>query len=378
LKSVHKDFSIYYFLKHLKKFNIKFKNVIFNSALHEHYYGKSAAYKAMKDYVLNNPKEKISLAVKNLFKNKFNTEELLIILDPCSFYGHFDFENGINLLEFIEFSPPLTKNIEPLINNMNYYLGYFIDDKLFTVGEQNFYKYSKQKEIFLNSLKKYIDDYGPEFTFTQPREEENIITKKSSPYLFIHILVTLEKQKLINIDPTVQKASLFTEYKIRITVSEKLLKKYKNDNKLKEGMSNKENYTGTISLADLIEPIKKKRTSSPQLLIEKHWAYFKFFKEGKKIKIGREKSRKVRLIQTLLDPIGVPKRISEVFENIKISKDEKDKDIKNPNSTISHNKMIKIISTTKKELQKIKDFQKGRLNILINKDNKTCWLDING
>src|SRR5690606_14817842 len=60
-------------------------------------------------------------------------------------------------------------------------------------------------------------------------------------------------------------------------------------------------------------PEKVNPKYKPVLLTEKGKGYFKFYKEGKRILIGKITTRKYRLVKALIDPLGVAKSVSVVF-----------------------------------------------------------------
>lgn len=88
----------------------------------------------------------------------------------------------------------------------------------------------------------------------------------------------------------------------------------------------------------------------PYCAVEGGWGYLKFGKFGKKKKIGQLKSRPFRLLQCLLEPLGVAKMVDSVFEAIRLPKDKEDSRL-NSWST-AQTRQVEIIRNTIKELQK--------------------------
>jgi len=116
------------------------------------------------------------------------------------------------------------------------------------------------------------------------------------------------------------------------------------------------------------ESTKADKVLLPKISVftEKGVGYIKSYKEGPKIRIGNVKSRKFRLLKTLIEPLGVAKNIDVVFEAIKLSKDEKDKDL--ADNYLSYEKKARIVEFTMKELQKIKGLKtKIKLKFVYNK-----------
>jgi hypothetical protein len=90
--------------------------------------------------------------------------------------------------------------------------------------------------------------------------------------------------------------------------------------------------------------------SHPYCVVESGWGYLKFGKFGKKKKIGQARSRPFRLLQCLLEPLGVAKTVDSVFEAIRLPKDKGDSGL-NSWST-AQTRQVEIIRNTIKELQK--------------------------
>jgi hypothetical protein len=62
----------------------------------------------------------------------------------------------------------------------------------------------------------------------------------------------------------------------------------------------------------------------PFTIIENGVGYFKFYKEGKKIKIGNSNTRPFKLLQCLCSPhFGIQRTINNIYDSIKLEKDLK-------------------------------------------------------
>ncbi|MCX6720461.1 MAG: hypothetical protein NTW11_01500 [Candidatus Staskawiczbacteria bacterium] len=110
-------------------------------------------------------------------------------------------------------------------------------------------------------------------------------------------------------------------------------------------------------------------------LVKNGMGYFKFYKEGKDIKIGKGNTRQFRLLQCLTEPsFGIQKTIEAVFEGIKLPKDDKDTRLSGLSSPQRKTRMLEIIEFTKKELQKIKDLQ-GKINYCMDDKKQNMWLN---
>jgi len=112
---------------------------------------------------------------------------------------------------------------------------------------------------------------------------------------------------------------------------------------------------------------RKNKNFNPFCIEEKMIGYFKFYKQGKKMKIGSIKSRHFRLLQSLSEPFGVSKTVGSLFEAIRLPKDIKDTTLSNFNTEQS--RKVEIIKYTIKELQKNKGLQ-GKLRFRFD-DQKT-------
>lgn len=112
----------------------------------------------------------------------------------------------------------------------------------------------------------------------------------------------------------------------------------------------------------------------PFVIIDNGIGYFKFYKEGKNILIGGEKTKHFRLLQCLSEPnFGVVKTTEAIFEAIKNSKD--DKELSNTDfSRLPNMKLLKI-ENAKKELQKI-DGITGKIKFNLDQQKKKMWLEL--
>jgi hypothetical protein len=105
---------------------------------------------------------------------------------------------------------------------------------------------------------------------------------------------------------------------------------------------------------------KKSENGTPLTVVENGNGFFKFFKEGPKIKIGGKGTRPFLFLQSLCDPFGTEKTVEQVFETIKIPSDANDQDLKEWAQN-RQARMVQIIRNSAiKELQKIKELQ-GKL-----------------
>jgi hypothetical protein len=89
--------------------------------------------------------------------------------------------------------------------------------------------------------------------------------------------------------------------------------------------------------------------------------FFKFYKEGPKIKIGGKTTRPFLLLQCLCDPsFGIEKAVEQVFEAIQIPSDANNRSLQKWSQNRDAS-MVRIIKNSAiKQLQKIKELQ-GKL-----------------
>src|SRR3989338_848428 len=222
-------FAIFEFLNKLKSLNIELKNITLHMDIYRGYC--ESEYIGLAAYATQNPKKDLSKAIKNLFKNQATFNDVFKILGE---FSNLIPTTGISgLLEFIEFSPnPSEKNIKPLKKELDAYLQFFIEDELSSYEFKNFYRFSKQKEIFLAQIKNEVSSYGLRFVFRQGGFVSDSLGEDDS-YLFIHTLAALEKQgffevkKILIVDMDVPPEKQTNDYKVKIKASEKLLDEYK-------------------------------------------------------------------------------------------------------------------------------------------------------
>ena len=229
-------FAIFEFLNSLQELKIELEDITFHKDIYKKYCKTEHDY--IMDYITKNPNADFSKAVKKLLKNQATFEDVFKILGKFDELVKMKLQlNG--LLEFIEFSPsPSLQNIKPLKEHLGAYLKCFIEDKLFSPELKNFYRFLRQKEIFLQQIEKEVKDYGLEFVF---RQGEIISVSggsvasigKDESYLFIHTLAAMEKQDYFEIesilitDMDVPPEKQTDDYKVKILASEKLSEEYK-------------------------------------------------------------------------------------------------------------------------------------------------------
>lgn len=135
---------------------------------------------------------------------------------------------------------------------------------------------------------------------------------------------------------------------------------------------------------EIIEEIKKgqrpiseinRPNGKPYTIIRNGKGYFKFYKEGENIEIGRANSRHFRLMQCLCEPhFGIQKTIEAVFEAIKLPKDKSDSDLESW-SPQRRTRMLTIIEYAKKELQKNKKLR-GKIKYKFDNRKNNMWLEL--
>jgi hypothetical protein len=113
--------------------------------------------------------------------------------------------------------------------------------------------------------------------------------------------------------------------------------------------------------------------SKPEVVAEKGIGYLKFAKHGKRIEIGSAKTRKFRLLVSLIDPLGTNKTIESVFDAIRLPKDRKDSRLKD--EYVMRERMTEIMKLTIKDLQKIKGLT-GKIKLIFTSDKKSVRLSL--
>ncbi len=122
-----------------------------------------------------------------------------------------------------------------------------------------------------------------------------------------------------------------------------------------------------IKIENNNEPVKiTNKKNQITIFEEKGSGYLKFYKEGKKIKIGSIKTRKFRLLKALSDPLEVAKKVSIVFSQISLPKDKNDSSLED--TYLSADRQRNLIEYTVKELQKMEEL-KGKIKLEFT-DNK--------
>lgn len=101
--------------------------------------------------------------------------------------------------------------------------------------------------------------------------------------------------------------------------------------------------------------------------------YLKLYKEATKIFVGNIRTRKYRLLKTFLDEPTVARTIESVFENIKLSRDDKDSRLKNEHS--ANNRKLQIIQSIVKEFQRLPNL-KSKISLGHDPHSRSIWLEL--
>ena len=116
----------------------------------------------------------------------------------------------------------------------------------------------------------------------------------------------------------------------------------------------------------------------PYCLVEGVNGYFKFYKEGEKILVGKASSRHFRLLRCLCEPhFGVQKGVEAVFEAIRKPKDKQDSRLADFNPQ-RKTRMLELIEFAKKELQKKNKKLQGKLKYNLDAQKNNIWLSLEG
>jgi len=154
------------------------------------------------------------------------------------------------------------------------------------------------------------------------------------------------------------KTSKYKDYlkRIHIHITTELIKADTEQEKQTEQIS----ITEEIIETDIVK-------SKPFLLKEGKNGYFKFYKQGPKIEVGKITGKKYKLLELFLDPLGTARTIDSIFEILRTPKDNLDNRLKD--SYLANGRKIELIQFAVKELQKTKGL-KGKITLEIHQ-NKT-------
>lgn len=219
-------------------------------------------------------------------------------------------------------------SIENIKAVIDIYLQKFRTNKLEPIREE-FYRFDKQKEYFLNAIQNKIDlGFTDTLIFSDSEIEKG--------YSFFESFLVLEKDKYLTIKNirNYQDKEAKDYYQIQIKIKERKFKM----------------------------PAKSV-LFNPDCIGEKGVGYLKYHKNSKKIRISKVTSKPYRLLHCLSNPFGIAKKIDVVYE-ILTKKEHRPTD-----EYLDLNKKITAIRNTVKELQKIPEFRE-RLKIIIDIQNK--------
>lgn len=340
--------SIQFITDHFRLWDVTLENPVFHKKSYMKYNSSSSEGLKLGQYVARNKGKKSALALQHILDNKFN----IIDLDEVNSLNLTNF----GLSEFIEFDKKLSKENKKKVESfLEHYISEFIKDNVEKTDE-NFLIFEKQAKTTLQSFEFNIKNFGNEFIFNHDARKDYIFGSSPKGHLFIHSIVALEKLGYIKVDKTwviddelapTQKENYWYNLKLKVIKPE-----YKGIEK-----TNSEN----------------KSNQSPELVIDGNMGYLKFYKQGQKIKIGKTTSRKYRLLDCLIYPLGVAKTTDGIFDSIKISKDALDTDL--TDAYVAHSKKQDIIEFTMKELQKI-DGLKGKISLEWQQNGRSASLKL--
>jgi hypothetical protein len=320
------ELSVAHFVTDLfDRLGINLEKPVFNKDIYWEFYSKSEDADKAKKFL-------------KILDSNFNVTELKQGVFLLGKYG---------ALEFIEFEKNLTKkNRDRLAEYFDFYIKQFIGDNL-SQDDSNYLRFENQQQKTLEMLSDYRTKYGNDFVLKyEPSGSE--FSPEHDIYLFIHSIIALEKLGKIKVEKgwfydDVAPDKQTNTYKIKLSIT---------------GPEAKE---------------AKHKKLDPVLKVEDGIGYFKFYKEGQKIEIGKTDTRKYRLLLCLLDTLGSARTIDSVFETIKISRDKSDARLND--SYLSSNKKLEVIQFTMKELQKIKGLT-GKITLEFPHDNRTVLLKL--
>lgn len=228
---VTRRMSTYNFLSKLKELDLSLDGILFHTEIYKQFFGSE--FLILSNYIKQNSGKKVSRSLNKLFQGQADFEDLVIIFTP--FNGLTSKETVGGLLEYIEFSSEHSaKKIKKLADNLENYIQLFKTDKLFSLESKNYYRYPKQKEIFLYNIEREVLNFGSDFIFKQGEcvsvnQGGFVSIGDNESYLFIHTLATMEEEEFFDIenililDKDIQPEKNTEDYKIKITSGDKLL-----------------------------------------------------------------------------------------------------------------------------------------------------------
>ncbi len=205
-------------LRNLRDMKLELCGWVFHFDIYKKYCSKEC--EALLLYMKDNPEAGFSKSVTNIIRGKFTIEDV----EAACFLPKF------NLVEWFEFDAKLPQKTSTALKTMiDSYLDSFIADTL-SIETINFYRFEKQKQIFIKRLKiDYLDNYTDTFiyrTIIFPPFMD--IPDYENEELFIHTLVALEKLGYLKIeaiwvfDMDLPPEKQTENYKVKMTVTEKL------------------------------------------------------------------------------------------------------------------------------------------------------------
>ena len=283
-------------------------------------------------------------------------KKIEVVLQGKEYLIESDFDKDLTQSVFVKLK------VKPELNKyLNSYLEAYKEDKLekplspkdkfekVRYFENEYYRYKKQRDIFMELLQRKLDTQNP-----------------TSIKIDINKELPLEHINLTELVLCLEKEGIIKESKI-----EHIYGNFDGNELGREELQL--SLEEERVLESLLNAKTIPNTTSVNTIVDKGKGYFKFYKQGQKIEIGGVDTRKFRLLKYLSDPLGIARPTNAVFREIKTEKDNKDPLLED--SYLSENRKADIISYAMKELQKIKGL-KGKIKLKFDKGKNKVWLKI--
>lgn len=202
----------------LSSMGLDVNGLIFHEDLYKKY--DFEQYKRLLKCIGERPETEFSKSAINVLSGSFSLKDVEVVSLLPAFA----------LAEWFEFDAKLPQKTSTALKTMiDSYLDSYIADTL-SIETINYYRFEKQKQIFINRLKiDYLDNYADTFiyrTIIPPPFMD--IPDHENEELFIHTLVALEKLGYLTIDAIwvfdmdLPPEKQTENYKVKMTVTEKL------------------------------------------------------------------------------------------------------------------------------------------------------------
>ncbi|GEM_PF-3869858 len=206
--------TLIFLIHHFYHWGVELENPVFHKNLYLEYESDNLQ-KRVEEYLERNKGKENAQSLQNILDSHFNVKDIKNITSLTL--------DGFGLADYIEFGKNLSKKSREKVSSFfDLYIDEFINGRL-DITDVNFYSFEKQKEFTEFGLKTKKEKFGNSFIIKYEPNNSKMGPQESSPYLFIHSIVALEKLGYIKVEKVWVEDDVIPEeqtpdYKIKLTL----------------------------------------------------------------------------------------------------------------------------------------------------------------